>query len=100
MDLYNNVPSLTASYNIKTVNSQITSVVAIFSSTYHTKQLNPWLTSPASDVIIYSHLSACPGEMEPFKRSPCHSWTSDKPQKQATAKAVWENFSTNTWVNC
>ena len=76
------------------------SVIAIFSSTYHTKQLNPWPTSPARGVVIYSHLSACPGKMKPFKRSLCHSWTSDKLQKQIAAKAFWANFSTNIWLNC
>ena len=33
-------------------------------------------------------------------RPPEHSWTSDKPQKQATAKAPWATFSTNIWLNC
>ena len=62
------------------------SVVTIFSSTYHTKQLNPWPTSPASNVAIYSHLSACPGKMEPFKRSPTiHGYLTslrNKPQQK------------------
>ena len=26
--------------------------------------------------------------------------TSDKPQKHATAKAAWETFSTNAYLNC
>ena len=51
-------------------NSQIASIRAIFISTYHTKQLNPWPTPPASHVVIYSQLSTCPGEVEPFK----HYW--------------------------
>ena len=28
-----------------------------------------------------------------------HLWMSNKPQKQATAKAAWTTFSTNTWLN-
>ena len=28
-----------------------------------------------------------------------HSWMFDKPQKQATAKAAWATFSSNTWLN-
>ena len=98
MDLHNNVLSLTANYNVKTVNSQMASVVAILSSTYHTKQLNPWLTSPANGVVIYSYLSAWPGKMELLKDHP--ETLSDKPHLQATAKAAWANLSTNTWLNC
>ena len=33
---------------INTENSQIISIGAIFNSTYHTKQLNPWPNSPSS----------------------------------------------------
>ena len=46
------------------------SVGAIFSSTYHTKWFIPWPTSSASHVVIYSQLSACPGDMESFKDHP------------------------------
>ena len=42
------------------------SVGASFGSTLHIKQLNPFPTSPASHVVIYSLLAACPVEMEPF----------------------------------
>ena len=52
---------------IFTKNSQMTSIGAIFISTCHTKQLNPWLNSSASCVVIYSQLSACQGKMGPFK---------------------------------
>ena len=54
----------------KTENSQMASVGAIFSYTHHTKQQNPWLTSPASRVVIYRWLPTCPGEMKPFKHRP------------------------------
>ena len=35
------------------------SIGAIFTSTYHTRQLNPWPNSSASRVVNYSQLSAC-----------------------------------------
>ena len=45
------------------------SIGAIFTSAYHTKQLNPWLNSLARRVVSYnySHLSACPEGMDPLK---------------------------------
>ena len=49
---------------------------AIFTSTYHTKQLNPWPSTPASRVVNYSRLSACQGDVAIW-RPPEHSWTSD-----------------------
>ena len=54
----------------KTENSQIVFIGAIFNSTYHTKQLNPWPNSPANCVMIYSWPYACPGKMKPFKDHP------------------------------
>ena len=53
-----------------TKTSQMTSVGAIFTSTYHTKQLNPWPNSSASRVVNYSRLSACQGDMESFEGDP------------------------------
>ena len=38
-----------------------------FTSTYHTKQLNPWPNPSANRVVNYSWLSIYPGEMEPLK---------------------------------
>ena len=73
---------------VNSENSQMASIGAIFTSTYHTKQLNPWTNSSASHVINYSYLSACQGVDGAISRSSEHSWTSDKPQKQATAKAA------------
>ena len=43
--------------------SQMASIGAIFTSTYHTKQLNPWPNSSASRVVNYSRLSACQEDM-------------------------------------
>ena len=69
---------------IDTQNSQLASIDAIFTSTYHTKWLNLWLYSPANCVMNYSRLSAYQGEMEPFEDHPstCGRLTSlkNKPQ--------------------
>ena len=51
--------------NIK--NNQMASIGAIFTSAYHTKQLNPWTNTSAGYVVNYSLLPACQGEMEPFE---------------------------------
>ena len=50
-----------------TKTSQMASIGAIFTSTYHTEQLNPWPNLSASRVVNYSWLSACQGDMEPFE---------------------------------
>ena len=50
-----------------TKTSQMASIGVIFTSTYHTKQLNPWPDSSASRVVNYSQLSACQGAMQPFE---------------------------------
>ena len=44
---------------INTENSQIVSIGAIYTSTYHTKQLNPWPNSSVSRMVNYRQLSAC-----------------------------------------
>ena len=49
--------------SVFTKTSQMASSGAIFTSTYHTKQLNPWPNTPASRVVNYSRLSACQGDM-------------------------------------
>ena len=51
-------------------NSQMTSIGAIFTSTYHTKQLNPWTNSLANHVVIHSWLSACQEKIGLFKGQP------------------------------
>ena len=53
-----------------TKNREMTTIGAIFTSTCHTKQLNPWPNSSASRVVILSRLSACQGKMGPFKDYP------------------------------
>ena len=50
--------------------SQMASIGVIFTSTYHTKQLNPWPNSSASRMVNYSQLSACQGDMQPFEGDP------------------------------
>ena len=61
------------------------SIGTIFTSTYHTKQLNPWSNSSASRVVNYGQLPACQRKMEPFEEHPSTHWclTSlrNKPQK-------------------
>ena len=63
------------------------SIGAIFTSTYHTKQPNPWPNSSASCVVNYSWLSACQGHVEPFEGDPstCGCLTSlrNKPQQSS-----------------
>ena len=49
---------------------QMASIGVIFTSTYHTKQLNPWPNSSDSRVVNYSQLSACQGDMKPFEGDP------------------------------
>ena len=71
---------------IFTKTSQMASIGVIFTSTYHTKQLNPWPNSSASRVVNYSQLSACQGDMQPFEGDPstCGRLTSlrNKPQQK------------------
>ena len=53
-----------------TKTSQMASIGVIFTSTYHTKQLNPCPNSSASRVVNYSQLSACQWDMQPFEGDP------------------------------
>ena len=88
-------------YYVFTKNKEMTTNGAIFTSTYHTKQLNPWPNSSASRMVNYTQLSACQGDMQPFEGDPyTRGRLADKPQKQATAKAARATFSINTWLNC
>ena len=73
---------------VNTENSQMASIGAIFTSTYHTKQLHLWPNSSPSRMVNYSQLSACQEEREPFKDHQITCGMSDKLQKQATAKAA------------
>ena len=87
-----------------TKTSQMASIGVIFTSTYRTKQLNPWPNSSGSRVVNYSQLSACQGDMQPFEGNQYTrgrlTSLRDKPQKQATTKAARATFSINTWLNC
>ena len=49
---------------------KIVSIGAIFTFTYHTKQLDPWPNLLASHVVNFSQLSACQGEIKPFEDHP------------------------------
>ena len=44
--------------------------MAFISSSYHTKQQNPWPNSSASHVVNYNWLSTCQEDMEPFEGDP------------------------------
>ena len=55
---------------IFTKSSQMASIGIIFTSKKHTKQLNQWPNSSASRVVNYKQLSACQGDMQPFKGDP------------------------------
>ena len=62
------------------------SIGTIFTSTYHTKQLNLWPNSSASCVVNYSWLSVYQVEKDPFKdyliMSTCDPLTSLSNQPQ------------------
>ena len=70
---------------VNTENSQMASIGTIFTSTYHTKQLNPWSNSSASRVVNYGQLPAYQRNMEPFEEHPsthgCLTSLRNKPQK-------------------
>ena len=73
------------------------SVGAIFTSTYHTKQLNPWPTLLASCVVIYIWLSAYPGEVEPFiDHLSTYGHLTNLRNKLAIANTAWATLSSNT----
>ena len=80
---------------VNTENSQRVSIGDIFTSTYHTKQLNPWPKSLASRVVNYSQLPACQGEMELFEDHPSTRGCLTSLRNKPTAKAAWATFSTN-----
>ena len=61
---------VTTKWWAKVISRQKTAIGAIFTSKYHTKQLNAWPNSSASCVVNYSWLSACQGEMEQFEEHP------------------------------
>ena len=85
---------------ILTKNNQMASIGAIFTSTYHKKQLNPWPNSLASHVVNYNQLSAYQGDMEPFEGDPrTHGHLTslrNKPQQ----KQPPELYTINTMLNC
>ena len=90
------------------------SIGIIFTSTYHTKQLNQWTNSShihKSPYIMrtWSSLNQLCGESQPAvcllrgdgaTWTPELSWIPDKPQKQATPKAAWKTSAFNTLPKC
>ena len=69
-----------------TENSQIVSIGAISTSTYHTKQLNAYPSSLPSLFVNYIWLSACPRKIELVKdhlnTHGCLTGLRNKPQKK------------------
>ena len=53
-----------------TKTGQMKSTGAIFTSTYHTKQLNPWPNSSVSRVMNYSWRSTCQEDIQSFEGEP------------------------------
>ena len=88
---------VTAKGYVNNVNGQMVSISAIFTSTNHTKQPNPWPNSSANRIANYSWLCACLGERKPFKEEAVWAlvdiW-------QAIVKVSWVTFSTNACPNC
>ena len=71
-----------------TKSSHMASIGAIFNSTHHIKQLKPWPYLSESHAVNYSSLSACQGDMKPFKgylstRGHLRSLNNRPQQKQA-----------------
>ena len=87
--------------SVNTENSQMVSVDAIFTSTYHTKQVDPWPNSSASRVMNCHWHSACPEEMEPFKEHPstcgCLITLKNKPQQKQPGQI---SVPINTYLSC
>ena len=79
-------------FSIKTENSQMASIGAIFNSTYHKKWLNPWSTLLASYVVIQFAVFLSM-EDEAIYRPPKHSWMSDKLQiRTSHSKSSMDNL--------
>ena len=77
----------------------LASIGAIFTS-YTTHKAAKSMAKPISQSCVESQLSVCLSRVDgAIIRTPEDSWTSHKPQKQATAKGAWVTFSTNTWLN-
>ena len=87
---------------IFTKTSQMAFIGAIFTSTYHTKQLNPLINSSANYVVNYSWLFACQGEMEPFEDHSsirrCLTSLKSKPQQKQPGQ-LQHQYLTELLVN-
>ena len=90
-----------------TKTSQMASIGVVFTSTYHTKQLNPWpnpwQNSSASHVVNYSQLSACQGDMQPFEGDPYTlgrlKSLRNKPQQKHPGKLSTHQYLAELLVN-
>ena len=83
---------------ISTKNSQMASIGANFSTTYH------YISGQTHQPIVCSELQQAVcllrGDKADWSGLSQHLRTSDKLQEQATAKVAWTTFSIKTWLNC
>ena len=72
-----------------------TPIGAVFTSTYHTNQLNQWTTSSASRMVIYSFLSTSPGYRNHLKtiHALVNIW-------QASETSQSKSSLDNSWYKC
>ena len=73
---------------------------AIFTTKYHTKQLNPWPNSSANCVVNYTQLSACQGDMQPFEGNPSTCGCVTSLRKIPQQKQPRQLSSIITCLNC
>ena len=64
------------------------SIGATFTSTYHTKQLNPWPNPSANHVVNYSQLSTCQRDVQSFEGD----WPSTRRHLTSHSKSSQGNF--------
>ena len=82
-----------------TKNREMTIIGAIFTSTCHTKQLNPWPNSSPSRVVIHSQLSACKSKMGPFKGYPSFTKNREMTTIGAIFTSTCHTKQLNPWPN-
>ena len=83
-----------------TKNSQMTSIGVIFTSTCHTKQLNPWTNSSASCVMIYRQLSVYWGKMVPFEGYPSTHGHQTGLRKRSECKQIVQPLAVLNTIAC
>ena len=74
-------------------NGQMASTVIILCAHKAAKSLAKLINQSCGELRLVVCLSS-------HLKTTKYSWTSNKPQKQALAKAVWATFSISTCLNC